>query len=80
MMQNTQHHQQLARVSATFDAEAFIHETLGFINMYSNMAQSCLEANDPACFNYAIACMTARVRTIVTLMNPAQGEPEEIGN
>lgn len=57
-------------VSSTFDAEAFIHEQLGFIGLHAGMAQSYLEAGDAAGFNYSMASMTARVRAVVSLMNP----------
>lgn len=75
-MESAQHHQQVS-VSPTFNAEAYIDELLGFIRLYAGMAQDCLDANDPACFNYAIASMTARVRQLVMLMNPAQEDAEQ---
>lgn len=81
MMAGAQQYQP-APVSSTFDPEAFIYEQLGFIGLHAGMAQSYLEAGDAPGFNYSMASMTARVRSVVSLMNPDQdaATAKELGN
>lgn len=69
----------MTTTSSTFDPEAYVFEQLGLIGMYSGMAQAFLETGDAAAFNYSMASLTARVRTVVSLMNPTENEPKEAG-
>ena len=59
----------LSQRSSAIDAEAFMHEQLGLICLHGNMAQSYLEAGDPAGFRYALASLVARVRAVTGIVN-----------
>lgn len=55
--------------SSAIDAEAFIHEQLGFVALHAGMGQSYLEAGDTPGFRYSLSSLVARVKAVAGIVN-----------
>jgi len=59
----------LSTRSSAIDAEAFIHEQLGFVVLHAGMGQSYLEAGDTPGFRYSLSSLVARVKAVAGIVN-----------
>lgn len=66
--------------SPAIDAEAFIHEQLGFVALHAGMGQSYLEAGDTPGFRYSLSSLVARVKAVAGIVNDLSAKaPSEQG-
>lgn len=66
--------------SSAIDAEAFIHEQLGFVALHAGMGQSYLEAGDVPGFRYSLSSLVARVKAVAGVVNDLSAKaPSEQG-
>lgn len=51
------------------DVDEFLHEQLGFVQLYAGIAQRCVEAGDGAGLNYAVRVTIARIKAVAGTLN-----------